>query len=161
MHQQIQPYNQGQITRPRRFRPNLGTGPRCPACSSTNVRPFSSIYGYGTTKSLTSRGLIFSHSFQRTKLQSVLAENCAPPRKVPWWPTIIVLVFAGTAYMAQNILPRISDLLELVRYWMLWIALMLAMITVLANYVFHPPRMAAWGRKLLCQKCGTSFDSQT
>ncbi len=61
--------------------------------------------------------------------------------------------------MIQNILPRISDLLELARYWMLWIALGLSMITAIANYAFHPSLMAVWGRKLLCQKCGTSFES--
>ncbi len=159
MYQQSQPYNQGQITRQRRSRSNFNTGPRCPICNSTDIRPFASIYGFGTTNYLSSRGLIISHGFQRTKRQTVLAANCAPPKKLPWWPTIFVLVFAGASYVVQNILPRISDLLELARYWMLWIALALAMITAIQNYAFHPSRMAAWGRKLFCQKCGTSFES--
>lgn len=62
--------------------------------------------------------------------------------------------------MAENILPGLSDLVEQPAYWTLWIALGLAIVAATENYGFHSSRMAAWGRKLLCQKCGTCFDSE-
>jgi len=156
---QIQPYNRGQALGQRRAPSNFSASPRCPMCSSTDVRAFSAIYGFGTTNYLTSRGLFVSHAFQRTKRQTVLAANCRPPRKFPWWPAIVLLLIAGASHMAESILPRIFDLLEQGVYWMLWIALGLGMLAAVENHAFYPSRMAAWGRKLLCQRCGTSFDS--
>lgn len=158
----IQLYSQGTrgITRRRRRFNNYSSGPRCPMCNSTDVQPFSAIYGFGTTTFFGRRGLIIPSHFERMKRQTVLAAKCTPPSKMPWWPAILSLIMAGAFQMTQRVLPRISDLLELGGYWMLWVALGFALVAALHNFVYYPSHMAAWGRKLLCQKCGTAFEAQ-
>lgn len=79
----IQPYNPDNrisLRRSRRRQPkgNSHAGPRCPLCNSGSVQPFSSIYGFGTTKYRTSKGLFVPHGFEKTRRQSVMAEKCAP-----------------------------------------------------------------------------------
>ena len=150
----------GKSSQRNHLRTNFRSGPRCPMCHSYDVRPFASIYGHGTTNYLSSQGLVFHTKFRRTRRQTVLAQNCAPPKKLPWWPTIFLLTLVGASILIERILPRLSDLTATVRYWLLWASLVLTVATAAQNYVFQPVRMEAWGRKLLCQRCGVAFDAQ-
>lgn len=143
-----------------RSRGNNPLGPRCPLCNSGSVQPFSSIYGFGTTQYRTSRGLFIPHGFERTRRQSVMAEKCAPPHKMPWWPSIFSAMAAISLYFLSARLVNIADLLASATYWMLWGALALGALAAIQNFVLYPSRMASWGRKFLCKACGTTFVSK-
>jgi hypothetical protein len=132
-------------------------------CGSRSIKSFSSIYGHGTTFFTRIKGLIFKHGYERTKRQSVLAENCRPPSKTSWAPAILfALAFGvarwGSTYIAHfaplfNV-ARFAPLFDLAAYYLGWIALLLAVLAGVNNWGFYPGRMNAWGRKFLCDQCG-------
>src|SRR5579884_2201859 len=136
---------------------NYANGPRCPFCRSTDVRPFSAIYGLGTTTYHSRRGLIIPSHFQKTRRQTILASKCAPPARFPWWPAVLAFAFAGCCRFLPSLLPAWSGQLMNAGYWLLWAALTMAVIAAVENYIFHQERMARWARKILCRKCGTAF----
>jgi hypothetical protein len=162
----IQPYKPGGQLAPASQQPfrrpypnnNYHSSPQCPMCNSTNVQPFSAIYGFGTTNYLSSKGLFIPHAFRRTRRQSVIADKCAPPRKFPWWPTVVLILFSFILFSGSRILVNIADLTEPGAYFTLWLAMLLALIAGVHNLMFFPGRLAAWGRRLLCKKCGASFE---
>jgi hypothetical protein len=158
MTNQIQRYNPPGGWKQRPQRRNGPTGPRCPACHSTNVRPFSAIYGFGTTNFLRRRGLIVPHAFERTTRQSVIALKCAPPQKLPWSILVVCVLLSFGLACGGRPLPRIVDLIAIAEYWMLWISLCAGLVITAYNLVVYPNRLAAWSRKLYCQQCGTAFD---
>ena len=168
MNDKLQPYRPTGQLAPSLIQPfrrphqnsNYQSSPHCPMCGSTNVQPFSAIYGFGTTNYLTSKGLFISHAFQRTKRQSVIANKCAPPRKFPWWPTVLLILFSFILFSGARVLVNIADLMESAAYFTLWLAMLLALIAGINNFMFFPGRLAAWGRKLFCKKCGASFENK-
>lgn len=139
---------------------NFPSGPRCPICGSDRSKLFSAIYGYGTTEYRSHHGLIVHTHFQSTRRQSVLAKQCAPPRRTPWWPAIAALAFFGVCRLLSLFLPRIDDLLWEYGYGALWATLVLGMAAALDSYVYYPRRMEAWTRKRLCDRCGTVFEAE-
>jgi hypothetical protein len=163
---QMQPYNPGTLgvtRRMKRQRPqpanNFQSNHRCPVCNSANIQPFSSIYGFGTTNYKSHRGLLIPHGFKQTRRQNVLAENCAPPRKMSWWPPTLCAFLAVSCYSLTHVLVNVADLLETGGYGLLWVSLLLSAFVALYNYVLFPPRMEAWSRRLYCRHCGAAFES--
>jgi hypothetical protein len=78
---------------------------------------------------------------------------------MPWWPMSAAVFFSFVLYSATRILVNVADLLEATAYWTLWLALGLATLTAVQNFAFYPGRLAAWGRKLFCKKCGAAFQN--
>lgn len=163
MDRQIQPPYQGRrdIERrpPSRGMQSLMPRPRftpqvCSLCGSRSIRPFSSIYGRGTTFYTRIKGLIFKHGYERTKRQSVMAANCRPPAEVSWAPAILIgLAFGGARWGAAN-LSHFAAQFELAAYYLGWVGLLLAVVAGVNNWGFYPVRMDTWGRKFLCDRCG-------
>ena len=129
--------------------------PTCAVCGSRNVRPFSTIYGRGTTFYTRIKGIILKHGYERTKRQSVLANKCSPPMKLPWSPSVLVLLLYLGARWGANKWFHFSYLFELAEYYLGWGSLLLAMAAGVNNFGFFPQRMSAWGRSYFCERCGS------
>lgn len=128
--------------------------PCCRLCGSRSVRPFSAIYGRGTTFYTRIKGLIFKHGYERTKRQSIMAANCSPPSKFPWSPAFGALALFLMARWGSTNMDRLSSFFELAAYWSAWAVMLLAVTAGVTNWGFYPVRMDAWNRKFLCDKCG-------
>jgi hypothetical protein len=128
--------------------------PVCALCGNRSIRPFSSIYGGGTAFYTRIKGLIFKHGYERTKRQSVLAENCRPPMKVPWSPAILSLLALLAMKWGGSRLPLFSGLFDLASYYVGWVALLLTIVAGVNNWGFYPQKMRAWSRKFYCDRCG-------
>src|SRR5246127_5579200 len=88
-----QPAFQGQ----RNWRRGLNQDPfRCSYCRGNNtLRSFATLYAQGSSLSKYRKGLVLKTGWSETRKQSVLAMQCAPPRKKPLWGG--VLLFFGAA----------------------------------------------------------------
>jgi hypothetical protein len=135
--------------RPAQFRP-----PMCAHCGNRFIRPFSEIYGNGTTFYTRIQGLIFRHGYERTKRQSVLANNCSPPIRLPWSPAVLVLLLYLSTRWGATRFAGFSNMFELVGYYLGWTSLLLAIVPAVNNFGFYPQRMNAWTRKFFCPRCG-------
>jgi hypothetical protein len=136
------------------FRPRFNP-PVCAICGNPHIRPFSSIYGRGTTFYTRIKGLIFKHGYERTRRQSVLASQCTPPISLPWWPTVFaVFLYLGTRWEA-GAWQRFGYVLDLAGYYIAWVAMGSAAITGVNNFGFYPQRMQTWSSSYYCDRCGS------
>lgn len=140
----------GKNSRPDQYR---HTPPVCQLCGSRNVRAFSAIYGQGTSMSTTLRGLIFKRGYTRTRRQSVLAVQCAPPRRKPYWPTFALAILAV-------FLMWVSRYINITMYTnpMVTVSLIASVLNLafagLYNLNRYPAKMKLWGRSYFCFTCG-------
>jgi hypothetical protein len=135
-------------------RPNFPS-PVCSICGSRNLRPFSAIYGRGTTVYKRIKGLFLKHGYSVTTRQSVLAKKCRPPLKMPWSPSIFGAALYFLLGFVSVRMRAISYDLDVTAYYVAWVSFLLALITALNNWAILPGRMSVWSRSMFCERCGT------
>lgn len=129
--------------------------PTCAFCGNRSIRPFSAIYGRGTTIYTKIKGFFLKHGYERTKRQSVLANRCSPPLRLPWSPAFLLcLLYFGIRWAADN-LPHMYDTLGAVGYYLAWAALLWAVAAIVNNLGFYPQKIQVWGRSYYCDRCGS------
>ncbi len=127
----------------------------CSICGSRNLRPFSAIYGRGTTSFVRIKGLFLKHGYSKTTKQSVLARKCGPPLKMPWSPAIFgALLYIGLEFTAMHV-RFIEYELDVTAYYLAWITFLLALVTGVNNFAILPGRMSVWSRSMFCEHCGS------
>lgn len=129
------------------------SAPTCELCGSRNVRAFAAIYGQGTSTSVTLRGRVFRRGYTRSRRQSVLAQQCAPPRKQPYWPSFALTLLAGTLTWAAGRfnIGNVTD--PIVTVALIGAAVNLA-VAGIYNLRRYPEKMNEWGRSYYCFSCG-------
>jgi hypothetical protein len=146
---------------------------RCPSCNSSSTKTLPMIYGSGSSTSssfwITSRGRVGSRGGSR---QTRLAAAVAPPRA----PSVVLgfigmlIVSAIVWIVLANLVAPASKLIPNARQAALFQTFaplfMLGVVVVifLGWIVRHRskkkrylPRLAAWERTWMCQKCGTTW----
>lgn len=128
--------------------------PVCSHCGARNIRPFSSIYGRGTTYYTRIKGFVLKHGYERTKRQSVLAHKFSPPLRLPWAPAVFLALMCFAARWGAGRWEAVSSFMALAYFYLGWGAVLFAALTSVNNFGFYPIRIATWNSSYYCEKCG-------
>lgn len=123
----------------------------CRNCRNRNIRAFASVYGKGTRTSIFLKGRVFKHDYSKTRTQNLLAEKCAPPRRWPVVPFIVLLVVAIAGMMYA--LP--IDILRTIEAYSGFAGVAGLMTSTFYNLTIFRRDFAKWSASFYCDRCGT------
>ncbi|HXP09668.1 MAG TPA: hypothetical protein VN828_14265 [Acidobacteriaceae bacterium] len=149
-----QPAFQGQ----RNWRRGLNQDPfRCSYCRGNNtLRSFATLYAQGSSLSKYRKGLILKTGWSETRKQSVLAMQCAPPRKKPlWWRVLLLIAAAAGALLLTRVqlIPSVATNVELTLAGAALLGVFVVLDGLRWNRFTYPRRMDTWSSSYFCVRC--------
>jgi hypothetical protein len=156
---------QGQVVRnqpayqeQRNWRRGLNQDPfRCSYCSGRNtLRSFATLYAQGSSLSKYRKGLILKTGWSETRKQSVLAMQCAPPRKKPlWWRLLLLIVAAAGVLLLTRVqlIPSVATNVELMLAGTALLGVFVVLDGLRWNRFTYPRRMDTWSSSYFCVRC--------
>jgi hypothetical protein len=129
----------------------------CPHCFSNFLQPFSAIYANGSSTTRYRKGLFLKTGWAESKRQTLMAENCAPPRprKMPWRVALTSLGMAMVySWSFLEGRPQADNLLAIGGA----IAVIGVAVTAYAvrwNLYLYPKAMERYSETYHCRRCGT------
>ena len=130
---------------------------RCSYCNGNNtLRSFGTLYSQGSSLSKYRKGLILKTGWSETRKQSVLATQCAPPRRKPlWWRFLLPIVgIAGLLLLTRvELIPAIAGKAELTFALTALLGIFLVLDGIRWNRNTYPKKMDTWSSSYFCVRC--------
>ena len=151
-------YPQRSPGRRQQYRPAYTYDPfRCSYCNSPRtLTAFANVYATGSSLSKYRKGLVIKTGWAETRKQSVLAMQCAPPKKRHlWWPILLVLVGLGAAQvvnMSPLLTPYVAQL-DTISDCLIVAGSTAGIVAFLWNRIYYPKKMQTWDNSFYCKRC--------
>jgi len=130
---------------------------RCSYCRGNNtLRSFATLYSQGSSLSKYRKGLILKTGWSETRKQSVLAMQCAPPRKKPlWWRVLLLIVAAAGLLLLTRVelIPSVATNVELTFAATGLLGVFVVLDGLRWNRLTYPRRMDTWSSSYFCVRC--------
>jgi hypothetical protein len=132
----------------------------CSRCHYRGVQSLASVYGHGTSTSVSLKGLVFKHAYTKIRRQSELAKECAPPKKKRFWLACFLLMLtAGRVWFWYKSGADPGDMIQqptaILFLLLAWVGVFLTVRNGLWNRKRWPALMDDWGRLVYCPRCNT------
>ena len=132
----------------------------CSRCHYRGVQSLASVYGHGTSTSVSLKGLVFKHAYTKIRRQSELAKECAPPKKKRYWLAGLLLILtAGRVWFWYKSGADFGDIIQqptaILFLLMAWPGVFLSVRNALWNRRRWTFLMEEWGKRVYCSRCNT------
>jgi hypothetical protein len=120
------------------------------------LRSFATLYSQGSSLSKYRKGLILKTGWSETRKQSVLAMQCAPPRKKPlWWRVLLLFVAAAGLLLLTRVqlIPSVATNVELAFTVTGLLGVFVVLDGLRWNRLTYPRRMETWSSSYFCVRC--------